>query len=107
MSSPRYTRGAWAEITVTGATAASATATAVFPTPVGPTTTGVRCRASGAAKSPFQFVLWQLHEARPPVDVMGGKRRGQQPHDQLAHLANVDRLSRLGGRAAGGRGGRG
>src|SRR5260370_18438146 len=102
ISSPRYTWRASAEITVIGVSAASAAATAVLPTPVGPTTTGVRGRdwGLGAAKTAFQLFLWELHHARSPVDVVRRQRRGQQPHDQLAHLAHVERLSGFDRRAA-------
>src|SRR5260370_35859593 len=95
ISSPRYTWRASAEITVIGVSAASAAATAVLPTPVGPTTTGVRGRdwGLGAAKTAFQLFLWELNHGRSPVDVVRRQRRGQQPHDQLAHLAHVERLS--------------
>src|SRR6266508_1249194 len=82
-------------MTVMGVRAASATATAVLPTPVGPTMTGVWCLVSGTAKPPFQFLFGELHHARPSVDVVCRQRRGEQPHDQLAHLARVERLSRL------------
>src|SRR5687768_276357 len=102
MSSPRYSWRASAEITVIGVSAASATAVAVLPTPVGPTRTGVRERDSGlgAAKAAFQLLFGKLHHRRPAVDVVRRQRRGEQPHDELAHLARIERLSRLDGGAA-------
>src|SRR6266566_2316758 len=101
MSSPRYTWRASAEITVTGVWAASATATPVFPTPVGPTTTGVRSRESGPTKPAFQFLFGELHHGRPPMDIVRRKRRRQEPHNQLAHFAYIERLPGLDGGAAG------
>src|SRR5882762_289303 len=95
MSRPRYTWRASAEITVMGVRAARATATAVLPTPVGPTRTGVRGLVSGTAKPTFQFLFGQLDHGRTAVDVVRRQRRREQPHDQLAHLAGVQRLSRF------------
>src|SRR5881409_2997367 len=79
-------------MTVIGVREASATATAVFPTPVGPTMTGVRSLASGAAKTAFQLVLWKLHHRRSAVHVVRGEGRGEQPHDELTHLVPIERL---------------
>src|SRR5712692_6799417 len=95
MSSPRYTCRASAEMTVIGTRSAIATATAVLPTPVGPRTTGVRGLVSGTAKPPFQFLFRELHHRGAAVDVMGGQSCGEQAHDQLAHLARIERLSSL------------
>src|SRR3989442_10419608 len=78
-----------------GVRAARLTATAVLPTPVGPTRTGVRCRVSGPTKPTFQFLFRKLHHARPAVDVVRRQRRRKKPHDQLAHLPGIQRLSRL------------
>src|SRR6266550_4143690 len=121
ISSPRYTWRASAEITVMGVRAASATATAVLPTPVGPTMTGVwgrsvishakacarqtlslrtlLCRAHplgwGSPETPFQLFFWQLDHGGAAVDVVRRQRCREEPHDQLAHLPRVERLSRL------------
>ena len=84
-----------------GVRAARLAATAVLPTPVGPTRTGVRCRVSGPTKPTFQFLFRQLHHAWPAVHVVRRQRRGEQPDNELAHLARVERLTGLDGGAAG------
>src|ERR1044072_9307976 len=78
-----------------GALLASATATAVFPTPVGPTMTGVRCRVSGAAEASLKLFLGKLNHGRPAVHIVRGQRGVQEPHDELPHLAHIERLPRL------------
>src|SRR5947207_6670909 len=101
MSKPRYTCRASAEITVMGANAASAVATAVLPTPVGPMMTGVRSLESGPAKPAFQFLFGELHQRRSAVHVVRRQGGGEQTHDQLTHLLDVERLAGLDRRAAG------
>src|SRR6266850_2391056 len=101
ISRVRYTWRASAEMTVMGASAASATATAVLPTPVEPTTTGVRSLESGAAEPALKLFLGKLHHGRPAMNIMRGQCRRQQPHDQLAHFLNVELLPSLDRGAAG------
>src|SRR2546425_3772198 len=81
-------------MTETGSSAAQATATAVLPTPVGPTRTGTSGR-SAPPKSPLQLVLGQLHDRGPPVHVVRGKRCREQPAHEVAHLCELEALSRL------------
>src|ERR1051326_8547377 len=86
-------------MTVIGTLLASATATAVFPTPVGPTMTGVRCRVSGAGEASLKLFLGKLNHGRPAVHIVRGERGAQEPHDELPHLADVERLAGLDRRA--------
>ena len=70
-------------MTSSGQTAASASATAVFPTAVGPTSTGTL----PAAKPALQLLAWQLHDRRAAVHVVRRQIGGEEPEQQLAHLA--------------------
>src|SRR5439155_1703769 len=79
----------------------SATAAAVLPTPVGPTSTGVRGRGSGPPKPALQLLLRQLHQARPAMDVVRRERGGEEADDQLAHFVRVQAVAGLDGGAAG------
>src|SRR2546427_5902297 len=76
-------------MTEMGSSAAQATATAVLPTPVGPTRTGTRGR-SAPPKSPLQLALRQLHDGGPPVHVVRGERRREQPAHEVAHLRQLE-----------------
>src|SRR3989442_13955248 len=87
-------------MTEMGSSAAQATATAVLPTPVGPTRTGTRGR-SAPPKSPLQLALRQLHDGGPPVHVVRGERRREQPAHEVAHLRQLEVLSRLDRRPTG------
>src|SRR5439155_20266928 len=87
-------------MTEMGSSAAQATATAVLPTPVGPTRTGTRGR-SAPPKSPLQLALRQLHDGGPPVHVVRGERRREQPAHEVAHLRQFEVLSRLDRRPTG------
>src|SRR2546425_2140362 len=87
-------------MTVIGVSDASATATAVLPTPVGPTTTGVRCLVSGAAEAALKLFLGKLDHRRPSVDIVSRERGTKQPDDELPHLVDVEGLARFDGRAA-------
>src|SRR5947208_128890 len=84
-----------------GSSAAHAAATAVLPTPVGPTTTGVRGGISGSPKSPLQLPARQLYDRGPAVHIVGRQRRGEQPEHELPHLLRLEPLARLDGRATG------
>src|SRR3954466_2417224 len=84
-----------------GQCAASASPTAVLPTAVGPTTTGILT----AAKPPLQLLARQLHDRGAPVHVMRRQLGGEEPQQQLAHLALVEPLPRLHRGPAGVRGG--
>src|SRR5690349_21286215 len=83
-----------------GMRAASAAATAVLPTPVGPTTTGVRSLESGAAEPALKLFLGKLNHRWPTMHIVRRQRGGQQPHDQLPHFAHVERLTGFDGGAA-------
>src|SRR3989442_5004624 len=87
-------------MTEMGSSAAQATATAVLPTPVGPTRTGTRGR-SAPPKSPLQLALRQPHDGGPPVHVVRGERRREQPAHEVAHLRQLEALSRLDRRPTG------
>src|SRR6185369_16376561 len=80
---------------------ASASPTAVFPTAVGPTSTGTL----PPAKPSLQLLTRQLHDGRAPVHVVWRQLGGEQPEQELAHLALVEPLARL-HRGAAGVGGR-
>ena len=69
-----------------GQWAASASATAVLPTAVGPTRTGTL----PPAKPPLQLLARQLHDRRAPVHVVRRQLGGEQPEQQLPHLALVE-----------------
>ena len=66
-----------------GQCAASASATAVFPTAVGPTSTGTLA----PAKPALQLLAGQLHDRRAAVHVVRRQVGGEEPEQQLAHLA--------------------
>src|SRR2546422_6400698 len=87
-------------MTEMGSSAAQATATAVLPTPVGPTRTGTRGR-SAPPKSPLQLALRQPHDGGPPVHVVRGERRREQPAHEVAHLRQLEVLPRLDRRPTG------
>src|SRR6184192_1040393 len=84
-----------------GSSAPHAATTAVLPTPVGPTSTGVRGGVSGSPKSPLQLALGQLYDRGSPVHVVSRQRRAEQADHELAHLLSVEPLARLDGRATG------
>src|SRR6478735_10646985 len=79
-----------------GQWAASASATAVLPTAVGPTRTGTL----PPTKPPLQLLAGQLHDRRAPVHIVRRKLRGEQPEEQLPHLALAEPVPRLDRRAA-------
>src|SRR2546430_7326964 len=84
-----------------GSSAPHAATTAVLPTPVGPTSTGVRGGVSGSPKSPLQLSLGQLYDRGSAVHVVRRQRRAEQAKHELAHLLYLEPLARLDGRATG------
>src|SRR5207245_9735445 len=76
------------------------TARGGLPTPGGPTRTASGGR-SAPPKAPLQLALRQLHDGGPPVHVVRGERRREQPAHEVAHLRQLEVLSRLDRRPTG------